>query len=368
MTAIKVTVAETLGSAPRGAGATMIVRTDGQAGSIGGGALEKRAIEVAREMLAEGTEHLELRLPLGPTLQQCCGGAVFLHFEVFAEGGTDWLVSAAGQELNNTRAVLAGRIGGEEPVPAPFLRKQESTEGDSRLRGTGRESGRKMLFTDTGATGSLGDKSLDELAAVKATTLLSSERTGGTALLHPLAETQSILPDASDALFFEVISPSDFHILLFGAGHVGRAVVDTLADATDCRITWVDSRAGQFPGNLPHNVEPRLTDDPVRDAAGLSKDAYCLVMTHSHELDQDLCEALLLRNDFAFLGLIGSATKRRRFVLRLNEKGIGDEQLERLTCPIGIPGIEAKEPGVIAISVAAQLLKILSADDADLRR
>ena len=85
-------------------------------------------------------------------------------------------------------------------------------------------------------------------------------------------------------------------------------------------------------------------------------------MTHDHQLDQDLCEALLRRNDFAFLGLIGLATKQRRFSQRLREKGISEQQLERLTCPIGIPGIESKEPGVITVSVAAQLLKIKSTD------
>ena len=330
-------------------------------GTIGGGNLEFEAIRIARSRLDEpsltGQQRFLELFPLGSMLQQCCGGAVFLHFEIFVEGRTDWLVSAAGQELNNTRAVLASRIGGEELAPTPFLRKQESAAEDPRLRGNGQESSGKILFTDTGATGSLGDKSLDGLAAVKTKTLFSSGGTGGTALLHPLAETQSILPDTSDALFFEVISPSDFHILLFGAGHVGRALVDTLADATDCRITWVDSRAGQFPGKLPCNVGPRLTDDPVQEAAGLSKDAFCLVMTHSHQLDQDLCETLLRQGDFAFLGLIGSSTKYRRFRQRLKEKGIGDDQLERLTCPIGISGIESKEPGVIAVSVAAQLLK-----------
>lgn len=335
---VLVTVAHIAGSAPREPGARMIVTAGGIMGTIGGGNLEYEAIRIARSRLDEAvaTRFVEL-FPLGSMLQQCCGGAVFLHFEVLANGRADWLAAAAERELGNTRTVLVSRSGAEQP-PAS-----------------------KMIFSETTVTGSLGDKTLDELAAQKAQALLSPDGTPQTTLLHSLVETRSSLPDTSDVLFFELITPTAIHVLLFGAGHVGRALVNTLADATDCCITWVDSRAGQFPDNLPYNVDPRLTDDPVREAAGLSKDAYCLVMTHSHQLDQDLCETLLRRNDFTFLGLIGSATKYRRFRQRLKEKGIGVEQLERLTCPIGIPGIESKEPGVIAVSVAAQLLKLQTA-------
>ena len=366
---VLVTVAHIAGSAPREPGARMIVTAGEILGTIGGGNLEYEAIRIARTRLDEpvDTRFIEL-FALGSMLQQCCGGAVFLHFEVLANGRAEWVAAAAENERNNTRALLVSRT-----PPSSFLRKQEPSAGDSRLRGNdevlrgnGLASTEKMLFTASGATGSLGDNNLDELASATAATLLVSARSTETVLLHSLVETQSTLPDITDVLLYEQISPCDFHVVLFGAGHVGRALVNALVEATACRITWVDGRAGQFPEDLPHNVEPRCSDDPAGDAAGLSKGAYCLVMTHSHELDQDLCEALLRRNDFAFLGLIGSATKRRRFVQRLKEKGIGEEQLERLACPIGIPGIESKEPGVIAVAVAAQLLRILSADDAPL--
>ena len=336
---VLVTVAHIAGSAPREAGARMIVTPAQVFGTIGGGNLEYEAIRMARSRLDEphmpGTRRFIELFPLGSMLQQCCGGAVFLHFEVVRYGQADWVSVAAASEQNNTPALLVSR---------------------TSLAG-------KMIFTEAGITGSLGDKNLDELVTAKAAAFLSPARAPETSLLHPLVETQSTLPDISDVLFFEVISPCDFQVVLFGAGHVGRALVSALAGAGPCSITWVDSRAGQFPQELPSNVEPRLTDNPVAEIDGLSRQAYCLVMTHSHQLDQDLCEALLRRDDFAFLGLIGSATKHRRFVQRLSEKGLSERQLERLTCPIGIPGIESKEPGVIAVSVAAQLLKIKSADN-----
>ena len=336
---VLVTVAHIAGSAPREAGARMIVTPVQVLGTIGGGNLEYEAIRIARSRLDEPSETEPQRFielfSLGSMLQQCCGGAVFLHFEVVRDGLAGWVPVAAASEQNNTPALLVSR---------------------TSLTG-------KMIFTETGVTGSLGDKNLDELATAKAAACLSAQGAPQTSLLHSLVETQSTLPDISDVLFFEVISPCDFQVVLFGAGHVGRALVNALSGATPCRITWVDSRAGQFPQELPSNVEPRLTENPVAEIDGLSMQAYCLVMTHSHQLDQDLCEALLRRDDFAFLGLIGSATKHRRFVQRLSEKGLSERQLERLTCPIGIPGIESKEPGVIAVSVAAQLLKLKSVDN-----
>ncbi len=375
---VLVTVAHIAGSAPREPGARMIVTATEVMGTIGGGNLEFEAMRIARERLADGSDtgaqrHIEL-FPLGPMLQQCCGGAVFLHFEVLTNGRSDWLDSAARIEQNNTRALLVCRSsslpfsGVEQSNPRPRPVSHASSSSFPRRRESSKtlsaENGHypgKMLFTQIGATGSLGDKRLDELAARKAEGLLSADGEPGS-LLHPLVETQSTLPDTSDALFFEMISPSRFQVALFGAGHVGSALVNILAGTSDCCITWVDSRAGQFPSELPSNVEVRLTDNPVAEVEDLSGQAYCLVMTHDHQLDQDLCEALLRRNDFAFLGLIGSATKQRRFSQRLREKGISERQLERLTCPIGIPGIESKEPGVIAVSVAAQLLEIKSTD------
>ena len=341
---VLVTVAHIAGSAPREPGARMIVTPTEVMGTIGGGNLEFEAMRIAREHLADvsntgAQRHIEL-FPLGPMLQQCCGGAVFLHFELVRDAETGWLRAAAENEQNNARAILVSRTVAAE----------------------------KMIFTETGAIGSLGDKQIDELAAHQADGLLSADAASESAILHPLTETQSTLPDTSDALFFEMISPCKYQVALFGAGHVGGALVNILAGISDCRITWVDSRAGQFPTELPSNVEARPSDNPVAEVENLPQQAYCLVMTHDHQLDQDLCEALLRRNDFAFLGLIGSATKQRRFSQRLREKGISEQQLERLTCPIGIPGIESKEPGVIAVAVAAQLLKILSADNANLRR
>ena len=349
-----VTVAGVAGSAPREAGARMIVAPEQLLGTIGGGNLEFEAARIARSRLADpaaGPRRFVELFPLGPMLEQCCGGAVYLHFELFAttagEAPATWLRLAREAEQDNAPAVLVSRVlhaAPEAAVGADF----------------GADPG-KAVATAAGLAAPSGDAELDRLAQARAPTLLASAGGEGDALLHPLKETSSTLPDLADALFFELIRPCDFQVVLFGAGHVGQALTQVLISAVPCRILWIDSRPGQFPAVVPDNVEIRAAQDPVAQVGALPPDACCLVMTHSHELDQNLCEALLRRGDFAWLGLIGSATKQRRFMQRFKEKGLTQAQLARLTCPIGIPGIQSKQPGAIAVSVAAQLLQLREA-------
>ena len=171
-----------------------------------------------------------------------------------------------------------------------------------------------------------------------------------------------------------------FTLQLYGAGHVGRAIVQVL-QGVDCRVRWVDSRDDAFDGAggaggpeafaseaapvtaaLPAaaHVEPVITDDPCGEVAAAPPGAFHLVLTHSHDLDLRLCEAVLRRGDFGFLGLIGSRTKHQRFVRRLVDRGLDPALVARLTCPIGLPGLTGKAPGVVAVSAVAQLLVISS--------
>jgi xanthine dehydrogenase accessory factor len=147
---------------------------------------------------------------------------------------------------------------------------------------------------------------------------------------------------------------------LFGAGHVGRALVTALAPLP-CRVRWIDHRPELFREPAPAGVEAVLTDHPLDRVAEARVDGYFLVMTPSHDVDCDICEAVLRRGDFAFLGLIGSATKRARFEKRWRAKGMAEARIRRLVCPIGLPGIGGKEPAVIAASTAAQLLQAFAA-------
>jgi len=154
-------------------------------------------------------------------------------------------------------------------------------------------------------------------------------------------------------------------VWLYGAGHVGQALARILVELP-VRLTWTDSRAEWLPRtgaermHIKHRAEPAATLDEAPVGA------YFVVMTHSHALDYALCRTLLERNDFAWLGLIGSMSKAARFRSRLARDGVAAEAIARLVCPIGVQGIASKSPSAIAVAIAAQLLQQI--DGADMRR
>lgn len=152
-----------------------------------------------------------------------------------------------------------------------------------------------------------------------------------------------------------------FSLHLWGAGHVGQAIVQVL-HGIEARVRWLDEReeawADFHPAASPGAVQlERVWSEPLEsEVASARAGDFHLVLTHRHDLDLRICLALCQRDDFGFLGLIGSATKRARFEHQLLERGITRASLDRMVCPIGLPGIAGKEPGVIAASVVAQLL------------
>ena len=298
---VLVTVALVEGSGPREAGARMLVGAESVFDTIGGGHLELRAIEIARAMLAGSRQrHIE-RFALGPTLGQCCGGVVHLAFELANAAQTSLL---AARRHDDTWRLVA--LDGE-PDSALFDAAGQFIWGVgcpqfARERGTHvmqEQDGRRWL--------------VDLVAAPRA------------------------------------------HLVLFGAGHVGAAIVRALAHLP-CNVTWVDEREDMFPAQVPANVTVEASDVPEALVACAPADASYLVMTHSHALDQRLTEAIMARPDVGWFGLIGSKTKRRQFEHRLRARGVPDARIDAMVCPIGLPGISDKAPAVIACAVAAQLL------------
>ncbi len=253
-----VEVIAALGSAPREAGTRMLVAAEEVTGTVGGGHLELKAIERAREMLRTNaldlhTEHF----PLGPALGQCCGGAVTLAYRALdAQALARW------------------------PAPAPL-----------------------------------------------------------------------------------------FHLQLYGAGHVGRAIATLLA-TLDVSVDWIDEREEEFAANTtlggpwPVHIRRVCVDAVEGEVRLASPGAFYLVLTHDHDLDMRITEAILKRGDFGYLGLIGSKTKRQRFIHRFEQRGVDPEVIARITCPIGVQPIDGKEPEVIAIGVVAQLLTLATARSA----
>ncbi|HET7866452.1 MAG TPA: xanthine dehydrogenase accessory protein XdhC [Burkholderiaceae bacterium] len=230
-----------------------------------------------------------------------------------------------------------------------------------------REAGTRMLVAANEVQGSVGGGHLELQAIATARQRLASGDTEAheqhIALGPSLGQccggvlTLRFAPLDAGALARWPATPPRFHLQLYGAGHVGRAIVRHL-EALACRVQWIDERDSEFPAApLPVHIE-RVCVEPVEaEVRNAPPQAHYLVLTHSHDLDLRITEAILRRGDFAFLGLIGSRTKRARFVHRFEQRGLAPALLERLTCPIGIPGIWGKEPEVIAVGVVAQLLQ-----------
>ena len=288
-----VTVAEVKGSAPREAGARLVLFPDGTfSGTIGGGALEWEAVRVAREALRHGVGMAALsRHALGPDLGQCCGGAVRLLTEVLTE-------------VNLQRIEILARAEGREPI---------MTNGRIHAGGV-----QRSLISNAGSEGPAAKLHGGEVI---------EERFG--AYLRTL--------------------------YLFGAGHVGRALMLCLA-ALPFSVVWIDTRTEVFPAAVPANVHPLHTEQPAAVLKSAARGAFVVIMTHSHPLDLDIVAQALSAERFPFVGLIGSDSKRARFRSRLRQVGLPAQQIDRLVCPIGIPDIRSDHPAAIALSVAAQLV------------
>jgi xanthine dehydrogenase accessory factor len=248
---VLVTVESTRGSAPREAGTWMAVFATGAVATVGGGRLEYDAMAHARQWLQQVGGGTLVRYSLGPSLGQCCGGEVVLHFQ---------RVGAADREILRQRLAIR-----QTPVA------------------------------------------------------------------------------------------------LFGGGHVGRAVVHVLA-RLPMTLTWIDSRDEIFPADLPAKVVCEHSDPVQAAVADLKPGSRVLIMSFSHAEDLDVVAACLARQrekgDLPYVGLIGSKTKWASFRQRLLARGYTEAELFHVTCPIGMPGIPGKEPEVIAVAVAAQILQV----------
>jgi xanthine dehydrogenase accessory factor len=301
--AVLVTVAVAEGSVPREPGAKMLVTSERLHGTIGGGHLELRAAEIGRAMINAGEERRIERFALGPSLGQCCGGVVHLAFEAIDAAQAALLAAHRHQD--------SWRLSAFDGAPETAL-----LDADGRqLAG----AAAPLFSCSRGAH-------------------LLQEQDGRRWLADPLFTPRA-------------------HLMLFGAGHVGAAIVRALA-ALPCRVTWVDERDDMFPLDVPPNASIEATDTPEALADAAPAGTSFLVMTHSHALDLRLAEAILSRPGADWFGLIGSHTKRKQFEHRLRARGIDQARIDAMVCPIGLPGISGKAPAVIAASVAAQLLEV----------
>jgi len=227
---------------------------------------------------------------------------------------------------------------------------------------TPRDVGTIMLVTKAGEYGTIGGGNLEHAAIAAARKCLARKAADRQTLDYILG------PDVEQCCGGRVVlslqnilypkdlpqtdSPAHTPLYLFGAGHVGSALMLAL-EPLPFGVSCYDNRSQKTTANVS------MLSNPAEIISTAPGNACFLVMTHDHSLDYRLVSAVLNRNDFAYLGLIGSKTKRARFVSRLKKDGFTTEQLSRLTCPVGIEGIQGKEPEIIAASVATQLLQII---------
>jgi xanthine dehydrogenase accessory factor len=269
-----------------------------------------------------------VRFPLAARLGQCCGGVATLAFATFDRHALEWLDAVAASVRTAEPFVVASCIGGEASVG-------------------------RLLVTADGVRGSLDDALLESRVVAEARSRLAL------APDEPKSSSGLVQIDAT-TLLLQVERPRDFTVCIFGNGHVGRALAHVLG-AVPVDVRWIDSREDDFPADVPANVDVVATDAPVAEVAAMPRGACIVVMTHSHALDFDIVEAALARPDLRYVGLIGSRPKRAQFERRLAARGFPAHTLARVTCPIGAGPLRSKEPGVIAIAIAAELLAIREA-------
>ena len=312
--AVLVTLASVRGSTPRDAGTKMIVTLHATHGTIGGGHLEFDAIRIAREaLMGSGAGAWLARFPLAARLGQCCGGVATVLFQSVDRENAQWLHDLQLVEQDAPIALAS-------PIAAG--------------------AANPLVLTADTIAGSAPPP--DALRAAE----------------QVLAQSDSPPVLTADGLWFvERIVRNDFCVLVFGNGHVGRALVQVLG-TLPCALTWVDEREDDFPAAVPANATVVPTDAPEDEVRDAAPGSMFLVMTHSHALDLELAAAILARDDFAYFGLIGSASKRAQFEHKLAARGVPKATLARMTCPIGINAIRSKAPGAIAVAVAAELLQL----------
>ena len=220
---------------------------------------------------------------------------------------------------------------------------------------TPREAGAKMVIGGEDTWASIGGGQLEFLVIQRARALLADGGTQQQVEGIPLGAEARQCCGGSVSVLFEVIQPGVGDVAVFGAGHVARALVPLLTELA-LRVHWIDNRP-ELLADAPAGVRTDCLADPVAAVATLPAGAEVLVLTHDHELDYRLVQALLTDFRWRNVGLIGSRTKAGRFRRRLTRDGVPAGLIERLECPVGAPGIPGKRPMAVAIAIAAGLLQ-----------
>ena len=235
-----------------------------------------------------------------------------------------------------------------------------------------RGAGTRMLVSAVQAIGTIGGGHLEWKALASARAMLAARDAMPRREHYPLGPALgqccggavelelSLLDDSAIARWPD--SPPLLHLQMHGAGHVGHAIA-TLLTTLDVHADWIDERDNAFAPTTtlgtpwPDSVRRRIVEGAEGEVTAAPPGTFFLVLTHDHALDLRIVDAALRRDDAGFVGVIGSKSKRERFRHRLAQRGMSDERVARMQCPVGLPGVTGKQPEVIALAVVAQLLQ-----------
>ncbi|WP_051559848.1 xanthine dehydrogenase accessory protein XdhC [Marinobacterium jannaschii] len=220
---------------------------------------------------------------------------------------------------------------------------------------TPRNTGAKMVVTAGRTFDTIGGGHLEHKATKLARQMLEEQCSDARVQSFSLGASLGQCCGGATSLLFEPVGIAPLHIALFGAGHVAKALVPILA-SLPCHVSWIDGRDHEFPEHVPAGVEKIVSEYPVDEIEDLPPGTFYIVMTHNHQLDQELTEKILKRDDFGYYGLIGSRTKRKKFEHRLRAKGFSDQVIDKMVCPMGLPEVTGKLPAEIAVSVAGEVI------------
>ncbi len=232
---------------------------------------------------------------------------------------------------------------------------------------TPRASGTKMVVSENNIYATIGGGHLEFKAIKHARQLITQGETCQQVENFQLGASLGQCCGGQVLVLFEVFASDNMHLDVYGAGHVAQALIPMLGQLP-IRVRWIDSRAELFPEHIPSNVQKVLDEAPVDQVNNAAKNTAALILTHNHQLDFSLTQAIIKRADSLWLGVIGSETKAKKFQYRLSQRGFTDAQVQTMVCPVGLKAVAGKLPMEVAISIAGQLVELYQSVQVESRK
>jgi len=222
---------------------------------------------------------------------------------------------------------------------------------------TPRASGTKMVVSEQNIYATIGGGHLEFKAIKHARQLIEQGETCQQVENFQLGASLGQCCGGQVMVLFEVFVSDQVTLDIYGAGHVAQALLPILGQLP-IKVRWIDSRAELFPETIPDNVKKVIDEEPVQQVKLAAINTASLILTHNHQLDFALCQAILKQKNSLWLGVIGSDTKAKKFQYRLSQRGFTDKQIKHMICPVGLSQVAGKLPMEVAVSIAGQLVEL----------